>query len=50
MKLLKRLTLALGILMCVVSIGMGAMNNDEWERARHNCFENADKSACQALR
>lgn len=49
MKLLKRLTLALGILICVVSIGMGAMNNDEWERARYNCFENDDKDACQTL-
>lgn len=49
MKLLKGLTLALGILMCVVSIGMGAMSNDEQERARYNCFENKDKDACQAL-
>lgn len=48
MKLLKRLTLALGILMCVVSIGMGTMSNDEWNRARQNC-QNEDKSACQAL-
>lgn len=35
MKLLKRLTLALGILMCVVSIGIGAMSNDELQRAIH---------------
>lgn len=49
MKLLKRLTLALGILMCVVSIGMGAMSDEELERAGDNCFENEDKSACQAL-
>lgn len=28
---------------------MGAMSNDEWEKARYNCFENEDKSACQAL-
>lgn len=49
MKLLKRLTLALGILMCVVSIGIGAMSNDELQRAIHNCYENNDKSACEAL-
>lgn len=49
MKLLKRLIFALEILMGVVSIGMGAMSNDEWEKARHNCFENEDKSACEAL-
>ena len=49
MKLLKRLTFALGILVGVVSIGMGAMSDDEWEKARYNCFENEDKDACQAL-
>lgn len=48
MKLLKRLTFALGILMGVVNIGMGAMSNDEWNRAKYNCAEN-DKSACQAI-
>ncbi len=49
MKLLKRLTFALGILVGSVSIGMSAMSDDEWEKARHNCFENEDKSACQTL-
>lgn len=49
MKLLKRLTFALGILIGVVSIGMGAMSNDELQRAIHNCYKNNDKSACEAL-
>ncbi|ETD24250.1 tetratricopeptide repeat protein [Helicobacter macacae] len=46
---MKRLVLVCGILASVVSIGMGAMDRDEWERARYNCFENEDKSACYAL-
>lgn len=41
--------LACGILASVVSVGMGAMSEEEWERARHNCFKNNDKSACEAL-
>lgn len=35
--------------MCVVSIGMGTMSDEEWQRASHNCVENNDKSACEAL-
>ena len=46
---MRKLVLACGILVGVVSVSMGAMSNDEWQRARHNCFENRDKSACQAL-
>lgn len=46
---MRKLVLACGILVGVVSVGMGAMSEEEWHRARHNCFENRDKSACQAL-
>ena len=46
---MRKLVLACGILASVVSVSMGAMSGDELERARHNCFENNDKSACQAL-
>ena len=45
---MKKLVLVCAILAGVVSVGMGAMSEEEWERARHNCF-NEDKSACQAL-
>lgn len=49
---MKKLVLVCGILASVVSVSvsvsMGAMSYEEWERARHNCF-NDDKSACQAL-
>ena len=38
-----------GILASVVSVSMGAMSDEEWQRARHNCFENKDKSACYTL-
>lgn len=46
---MKKLVLACGILVSLVSLSMGAMSDEEWERARYNCFENEDKSACQAL-
>ena len=48
---MKKLALACGILASVVSVSvsMGAMSYEEWQRARHNCFENHDKSACEAL-
>lgn len=46
---MKKLMLACGVLVSVVSVSMGAMSDDEWNRARHNCFENKDKSACYAL-
>ena len=46
---MRKLALIFGILASVVSASMGAMSDDEWQRARHNCFENADKSACYAL-
>ena len=43
------MVLAFAILAGVVSVGMGAMSNDERQRAEHNCLENNDKSACQAV-
>ncbi|ETD24248.1 tetratricopeptide repeat protein [Helicobacter macacae] len=46
---MKKLVLVCGILASVVSVSMGAMSQEEWQRASHNCFENEDKSACQAL-
>lgn len=46
---MRKLVLAFGILVGVVSVGMGAMSDDEWNRARHNCFEDEDKNACEAL-
>lgn len=46
---MRKLVLAFGILVSVVSVGMGAMSSDEWNRAVHNCFENDDKNACYAL-
>ena len=38
-----------GILAGALSVGMSAMSEEEWERARYNCYFNNDKSACQAL-
>ena len=45
---MKRLVLVCGILASVVSVGMGAMSSDEWNRAVYNCAMD-DKSACYAL-
>lgn len=46
---MRKLALVCGILASVVSVSMGAMSEEEWNRAKHNCLENKDKSACQAL-
>ena len=46
---MRKLVLVCGILASVVSVGMGAMSDEEWERAKHNCFQNKDKNACYAL-
>ncbi|ETD24253.1 tetratricopeptide repeat protein [Helicobacter macacae] len=46
---MRKLVLVFGILASVVSVSMGAMSKEEWDRGWHNCFENRDKSACQAL-
>ncbi|MGX3045276.1 tetratricopeptide repeat protein [Helicobacter sp. T3_23-1056] len=45
---LKRAILICGILASVLSVGMGAMSDDEWERASYNCNK-GDENACQAL-
>ncbi|MGX2971559.1 tetratricopeptide repeat protein [Helicobacter sp. T3_23-1059] len=45
---MKKLVLVFGIIAGVLSVGMGAMSENEWEKARHNCSDD-DKSACQAL-
>lgn len=44
---MKKLVLACGILVSVVSVGMGAMSEEEWHR--HNCFKNNDKISCQKI-
>ena len=46
---MKKLALVCGILVSVVSVGMGAMSEEELERANYNCVENDDKNACYAL-
>ena len=46
---MRKLVLACGILVGVVSVSMGAMSEEEWQRAGYNCIKNKDKSACQAL-
>ena len=45
---MKKFALVCVILVSVVSITMGKMSSEEWERARDNC-DNLDKSACEAL-
>ncbi len=46
---MKKLVLVFGILASALSVGMGAMSENELVRAAGNCLENHDKSACQAL-
>lgn len=46
---MKKLVLAFGILAGVVSVSMGAISDEEWNRAKYNCIVNKDKNACQAL-
>lgn len=46
---MRKLVLVCAILASVVSVSMGAMSYDEWQRAEHNCRENQDKNSCQAL-
>ena len=46
---MKKLALVCGILASVVSIAMGDISSEEWEKARYNCLLNEDKSACEAL-
>lgn len=46
---MRNIALVCGILASVISIGMGAMSDDEWNRAKYNCIVNKDKNACQAL-
>ena len=41
--------LIVGILASALSVGMGAMGENELEMALDNCLENDGKSACQAL-
>ena len=45
---MKKFALLCGILVSVVSIAMGEMSEDEWNRAREKCGKQ-DKSACEAL-
>lgn len=45
---MKKLVLAFGILASVVSVGIGAMSEEELRRTVYNCSKE-DKSACQAL-
>lgn len=46
---MRKLVLVCGILVSVVSVSMGAMSDEEWQRAGNNCFQNKDKNACYAL-
>lgn len=46
---MKKLVLMCGVLVGMVSVSMGVMSDEERQRASNNCFENSDKSACQAL-
>ncbi|MGX3044632.1 tetratricopeptide repeat protein [Helicobacter sp. T3_23-1056] len=46
---MKKAIFVCGILAGLVSVGYSAMSDDERTRAKHNCFDNDDKSACQAL-
>lgn len=41
--------LACGIWQVWLSISIGEMSDEELKRGWHNCYENEDKSACQAL-
>lgn len=47
--IMKKLVLIAGILASALSVGMGAMSENELERAAEACLKNHDKSACQAL-
>ena len=47
--MLKRAILICGILASMLTVGYSAISDDERARARHNCFDNDDKSACQSL-
>lgn len=46
---MRNIALACGILVSVVSVSLGAMSKEEWDRASYNCLYNEDKNACQAL-
>lgn len=46
---MRNIALACGILAGVVSVGMCAMSNEEWDRAVHSCIKEHESGACQAL-
>ena len=46
---MKKLIFIAGILASAISMGISVMSEEEWEKARYECFDNNDKSACQAL-
>ena len=46
---MRKLVLVFGILASVVSVGMGAMSDEEWNRISDNCWVKRDKNACQTL-
>ena len=44
-----KVVLVCGILASVLTVGYSAMSENEREKARHNCYFNDDKNACEAL-
>ncbi|MGX2972713.1 hypothetical protein [Helicobacter sp. T3_23-1059] len=46
---MKKLIFIAGILASAISMGISVMSEEEWEKARYECFDNNDKNACQAL-
>lgn len=46
---MRKLVLVFGILASVVSVSMGAMSEEEFERIKGSCYLGGDKSACEAL-
>ena len=46
---MKKLIFIAGILASAIRMGISVMSEEEWEKARYECFDNNDKSACQAL-
>ena len=48
-KFSSKVVLVCGILVSCISVGYSAMSENEREKARHNCYFNDDKNACQAL-
>ena len=46
---MKKLVLICGVIVSLLSVGMGAMSQNEWERAVDECFYQDNKNVCQTL-